>query len=137
MRNELCSVPAFPWIPSSHRTTAWHREARAPQFAPILALIDDFRAGTVGDAGGLLSQARSAAPEAFENLVRGVEFKLIEMPLGRLQLIGNDYDPFIYAISWEKPPTQSAVSRGDFAGQLNLVAGPRRSPVARPCFVPS
>jgi hypothetical protein len=112
------------------------RQNQAGQ-AKILALIDDFRAGTVGDAGGLLSQARSAAPEAFENLVRAVEFKLIEMPLGRLQLIGNDYDPFIYAISWEKPPTQSAVSRGDFAGQLNLVAGVgdhllRGAPLFRP-----
>jgi len=45
-------------------------------------------------------QATSEAPREFERLVRHVEWKLIEMPLPRLQLIGDGAHPFIYEMGW-------------------------------------
>ena len=69
-----------------------------------MGLIAAFRERTVGDATAPLSNARWAEPERFEALVRAVEWKLIEMPLGRLQLIGNQDDPFIYELGLGATP---------------------------------
>lgn len=105
--------------------------------AEIVRLIGRFRERTVGDASAPFSQARAQAPAAFERLVRSVEWKLIEMPLGRLQLIGDQYDPFIYGLRWEQIPTAAAVSRDDFEGRLWLQPGAgdhllRSAPLLRP-----
>lgn len=69
--------------------------------------------------------------------MRAVESKLIEMPLGKLQLIGTDYDPFIYAPNWQRTPTAATVARDDFDGRLDLAAGAgdhllRAAPLFRP-----
>jgi hypothetical protein len=48
-----------------------------------------------------LPRARRAAPKNFERLVRAVEWKLIEMPLPRLQTSGAGEDRFIYDIAWD------------------------------------
>jgi 5-methylcytosine-specific restriction endonuclease McrA len=91
--------------------------------AEVVRLIADFREQTVGDATAPLSNVRLAQPERFEALVRAVEWKLIEMPLGRLQLIGNQYDPFIYHLGWDELPKQSEVRADSFDGRLHLVPG--------------
>lgn len=105
--------------------------------AEIVRLIGAFREKSVGDASAPLGQARSQAPAKFEALVRAVEWKLIEMPLGRLQLIGNQRDSFIYRLGWEQPPKQSAVKADGFDGRLWLQprAGDhllRSAPLLRP-----
>jgi 5-methylcytosine-specific restriction endonuclease McrA len=66
--------------------------------AEILRLIGDFREHTVRDATAPLSRALVQAPEEFERLVRSVERVLIKMPLGKLQRIGAEHDPFIYTL---------------------------------------
>ena len=91
--------------------------------AEIVGLIAAFRERTVGDATAPVSNARWAEPERFEALVRAVEWKLIEMPLGRLQLIGNQYDPFIYEPGWGELPKQSEVKSDTFEGRLHLAPG--------------
>jgi hypothetical protein len=88
--------------------------------AEIVRLIAAFRERTVGDATAPLSNARWAQPERFEALVRAVEWKLIEMPLERLQLI---YDAFIYELGWAQRPTQAEVKAEDFDGRLHLAPG--------------
>jgi 5-methylcytosine-specific restriction endonuclease McrA len=105
--------------------------------AEIVSLIARFRGRTVGDTSSPLSHARWKAPEAFDKLVRSVEWKLIEMPLGKLQLIGDQYDPFIYELDWEHLPKQSEVKSDRFDGRLLLVpqAGDhllRSAPLLRP-----
>ena len=90
-----------------------------------MGLITAFRVRTVGDATAPVSNARWAEPERFEALVRAVEWKLIEMPLGRLQLIGNQYDPFIYELEWGELPTQSEVKSDTFQGAAAPRAGRR------------
>jgi 5-methylcytosine-specific restriction endonuclease McrA len=105
--------------------------------AEILRLIAEFRERTVGDATSPLSQARWAAPEDFEALVRAVEWKLIEMPLGRLQRIGDQDDSFIYELGWDEIPRQSVVKSDAFDGTLHLRPGAgkhllRSEPLLRP-----
>lgn len=112
------------------------RQNQAGQ-ARILTLIDAFRSRTVGDIGSPLALARHRAPDEFEALVRAVEFKLIEMPLGRLQLIGSSNDPFIYTLPWAARPTQATVNSDDFDGRLDLLPGAgdhllRAAPLFRP-----
>ena len=69
--------------------------------AEILSAIIKFRTRHASDPSIPRWQARSSAPEAYEKLVRTVEWKLIEMPLPRLQTTGEAQDPFIYDIGWD------------------------------------
>lgn len=49
-----------------------------------------------------LGRCRSRHKAAFGRLVNRVEWKLIEMPLPRVQVVGNREDRFIYEISWTR-----------------------------------
>jgi hypothetical protein len=93
--------------------------------AEIVSRIVRFRRDTIADATGPLAQARTGNPEAFRRLERFVEWKLVEMPLGRLQLIGKSSDPFIYELGWTESLAQSTVQSDDFNGRLVLTAGAR------------
>lgn len=55
--------------------------------------------------------ARLTDPSGFEKLVDKVEWKLIQMPLPRLQRIGKQDIPFIYSINWDDSIKQGHVSR--------------------------
>jgi hypothetical protein len=68
--------------------------------AEIVSAIARFRQRHTSDPSIPRWEAHLAAPRAYERLVREVEWKLIEMPLPRLQLMGQAYDPFIYEIQW-------------------------------------
>jgi hypothetical protein len=93
--------------------------------AEIVTAIAQFRGTTVGDATAPLSVARARAADGYRQLVRRIEFKLIEMPLGKLQVIGNLHQPFIYDLGWERdhPPRWSAVKSDAFDGVLLLRPG--------------
>jgi 5-methylcytosine-specific restriction endonuclease McrA len=78
--------------------------------AEIVGLIERFRASHAADPSIPFWQARAAQPERFERLVRAVEWKLIEMPLPRLQVLGDTAHEFIYTIGWT-----TAVRRADVA----------------------
>ena len=49
-----------------------------------------------------LGRCRSKHKAAFERLVNHVEWKLIEMPLPRVQIVSDREDRFIYEISWTR-----------------------------------
>ena len=60
--------------------------------------------------------ARSTLPAAryapgYDRLVRTTAWKLAEMPLPRLQRVGNVADPFLYSIGWDE-----AITRRSFDG---------------------
>jgi hypothetical protein len=114
----------------------WPHTRRFPQAAKVLAQnrgsqaeivteIARFRATTVADATVPLSVARAKEADGYLQLVRRVEFKLIDMPLGKLQVIGNLHRPFIYEVGWERdrPPRWSEVKSDDFDGVLHLHPG--------------
>ena len=81
--------------------------------AEIIRHIVAFRKGaTVNPSASLpLSRARaSAAPDAYEKLVCVIEWKLVEMPLPRLQVIGGEEDRFLYEYGFTKETSKRAVN---------------------------
>jgi len=106
--------------------------------AEIVSAILGFRSRHAPDASAPRWHARLAAPAAYERLVRTVEWKLIEMPLPRLQMMGQSLDPFIYEIHWDARVQRRDVERaagfdnrvllkprvGDYLLQLNGLLRP-------------
>jgi len=70
--------------------------------AEIVSAIRRFRESVEDDPLAPLPRARAAAAKRFETLVRRVEWKLIEMPLPRLQTLGTGEDRFVYEIAWDR-----------------------------------
>jgi len=68
--------------------------------------IGRFRQELVRDRSLPLVQARTRHRAAFDRLVRQVEVKLIEMPLARLQFIGDREERFLYEIDWSRRDTE-------------------------------
>jgi 5-methylcytosine-specific restriction endonuclease McrA len=97
--------------------------------AEILSAIVRFRDSLKDDPLAPMSRARGAAPERFERLVRTVEWKLIEMPLPRLQTAGAGAGGFVYAIGWDHGVKAADVRRyqrgeaGGFDNQIRLFPG--------------
>jgi hypothetical protein len=79
--------------------------------AEILTLIRAFRDRLNADPLAPLGRARASAPAAFERLVREVEWKLIEMPLPRLQTLRKHRVRFIYDIGWDENVRVGVVRR--------------------------
>lgn len=77
--------------------------------AGIVAAIEGFRERHAPDPSAPLARARAQAPERYERLVREVEWKLVQMPLPRLQVVGNEVDPFLYRIGWD-----AGIRKGEF-----------------------
>jgi 5-methylcytosine-specific restriction endonuclease McrA len=78
--------------------------------AEIISEIVGFRAQHASDPSVPRWESRMRAPAAYEGLVRRVEWKLIEMPLPRLQMLGQSNRPFIYEIYWDLRVEQRAVT---------------------------
>ena len=81
------------------RTTKFLRQNSGGQ-AEILTAIRRFREQHATDPLEPLSRARSRSPSAFDRLIEFVEFKLVEMPLPRLQRFGKSEDRFLYDFRW-------------------------------------
>ncbi len=69
--------------------------------AEVLTEIVAFRKRWSLDPAMPLWEARRANPSAFRRLVDRIEWKLIEMPLPRLQVLGTGRSEFIYTIGWD------------------------------------
>lgn len=82
---------------------------RAAAQAEIVRLIQEFRIQAAAEhATGSLVQLRYLAGHEFSRLRERVEWKLIQMPLPRVQMVGNIRDSFIYDIAWD-----TDVAKGD------------------------
>ena len=84
----------------SARTAGVLRQGSSGQ-AEILSCIEEFRS-SLKDGSVPLIRARVSAGTAYSRLLDQIEWKLIEMPLPRLQTIGTTVDPFMYQINWDK-----------------------------------
>jgi HNH endonuclease len=97
--------------------------------AEVLRAIARFRQEVAGAPEELQHRARLAQPKKYEQLVRFVEWKLIEMPIPRLQVMGGDEDRFLYEYSWDQLITRAPVSAyqdgtpGAFDNRLLLKPG--------------
>jgi len=112
---ELYWPHSLPYITRGHDKVLLQNTARNAQ-AVVISRITKFRELYAPDPGVPISRARSATGNRFETLLRFVEWKLIEMPLPRLQHIGHHEDRFLYKINWDrsiKPRLVKAYQRGD------------------------
>lgn len=96
--------------------------------AEIVSLIRRFRDSLTVDPLAPLHRARATQPKKFERLVRNVEWKLIEMPLPRLQTLGTGEDRFVYEIGWNRTIRTSDVrtyqeGSGNFDNRILLKRG--------------
>ncbi len=116
-----------PFVPDRDRNPRVLRQNQQGQ-AAIISWIHGFQERTLG--GRIppthLDGLMRAHAGGYERLLRDVEWKLIEMPLPRLQEINRETDDFIYSISWAKADVEP------YGGRLkpiirNYQAGQRTS----------
>lgn len=106
----------------------------------ILQWIEKCRDGLPEGPGLSYGSARARYAERIEKLERRVEWKLIEMPLPRLQLIGGNQERVIYRIGWNihQIPSPKEVADGTgFSNNIIFVPGAsehlvRLAPLLRP-----
>lgn len=84
--------------------------ARADSQAEIVRAIARFRQAVAGAPEELLHRARLARPEEHEQLLQFVEWKLIEMPIPRLQFLGREEDRVLYEYHWDQAIRRSTVA---------------------------
>ena len=89
--------------------------------AEMIRDILRFRERNAADPSASLSHARTVAPNQFRQLLEAVEWKLIEMPLPRLQVMGGVSDPFIFRIGWSIDVTPAEARRSDFDRTLYFI----------------
>ena len=80
------------------------------QQAGILSLIVEAREGWAQSGTDTLYRAQ-AHKSQFDTLVCEVEWKLIEMPIPRLQVLGRHEERFLYEYNWSKSIHRSVVTR--------------------------
>ena len=73
------------------------------------------------DPSATLAAARLGAPRRYERLIDAVEWKLIEMPLPRLQVMGGVHDAFIYRIGWDTSVRQADTRAPGFDPRVHFV----------------
>ena len=118
-----------PYAAGSMATVLIQNAGRPGARARIVREIKEFRERVAPTPSSQLARARAAAPEAFERLVREVEWTLIEMPLPRLQQFAHGYDPFLYSIAWDRGVRKTPVSayqrgeRSEFDNRIQLMSG--------------
>lgn len=117
-------------LPFAVRATSVVPRQNTTGQAEILTLIRRFREGHAPDPSATHWQSRLAAPDAYERLIRDVEWKLIEMPLPRLQNMGGRQQAsFIYVINWNERVAENRVRRyqrgelGAFGNGVLLLPG--------------
>jgi len=88
-------------VPFTIRTPAAVLRQSTRGQAEIVTTIRSFRENHAPDPSAPYWQSRTAAPRAYDRLVDAVEWKLIEMPLPRLQQMGLEQREFIYRINWD------------------------------------
>ena len=89
--------------------------------AEIIREIRRFRERNAPDPSATLAAARAAAPRQYARLLEVIEWKLIEMPLPRLQVMGGVHDPFIYRIEWDVGVKQAQTRAPEFDARVRFV----------------
>ncbi len=79
--------------------------------AELIRDIRRFRDRWAPDPTRPLEPSRRHAPGKYEDLVRRIEQKLIEMPLARLQWVGKQEHRFLYDIAWSRGNTEGKPGR--------------------------
>ncbi|MCC6995795.1 MAG: hypothetical protein IT370_14385 [Deltaproteobacteria bacterium] len=116
---ELYWPHTVPFGASAPRVLHQNRSGKAE----ILTLIEEFRRQHARDPSAPLSRAERSAPRAHRALIENIEWKLVEMPLPRLQRFGAQDDRFIYQIDWDEHIKRRAFTGTDFSNAIRFVSG--------------
>ena len=98
-------------VPFAARTQPTILRQNTTGQAEIVSAIVRFRERHAPDPTVPRWQSRMAASAEYDRLVRVIEWKLIEMPLPRLQIMGRSQRSFIYEINWDQRTEQREVTR--------------------------
>jgi hypothetical protein len=87
--------------------------------AKILSAIERYRS----DKGmaATLGELRATDADGFARLLRTVEWTLVEMPLPRLQTIGDARVEFLYRIGWDETVTEAEFRRSSFDRRVTFL----------------
>lgn len=97
---ELYWPHTVPYEPSSNVHVLRQNAGHAKSQAEIVASIARFRDQSASGAWAPLTRVKLEHRQAFNRLVEKVEWKLIEMPLPKLQRVGGCESRFLYEIAW-------------------------------------
>lgn len=111
---ELYWPHTAPFAHASGRTDPVVLRQNVTGQAEVVSLIARFRERLHLGVLTTITEARTVAPERFDRLIADVEWKLAEMPLPRLQLVGKTETPFLYEIGWDR-----SVKRRDYETQAH------------------
>ncbi len=90
--------------------------------ARIVSLVAEYRASRAADPSAPLYRAREEDRRGMEALEREVEWKLVEMPLPKLQRVGGQLDDFVYRIGWNDGIKRSRFGK-DFDNRIHFRPG--------------
>jgi len=97
--------------------------------AEIMRRIEHARARWADGQNDTVQRASQTHAEEFAKLVDFVEWKLIQMPIPRLQVLGGQEDQFLYRYNWTRTIKRSTVSAYQrqrpfaFGNKLDLLPG--------------
>jgi hypothetical protein len=89
--------------------------------AEIVRMVEKFQ--TLHPEISSAHRARLAHPREWETLIDVVEWKLIEMPLPRLQVVGGTRVEFLYAIGWTEKIRRSDTRSAGFDNLIRFLPG--------------
>ena len=118
--NQLAEKVLEMYWPHTSGATVYVQNVGQKTQAEILSDISKFRSRHALDPSATLFQSRTSAPDAFDLLLRRIEWKLIEMPLPRVQIIGNSPDTFIYDIGWDTSIKRSDIDHRAFSREIRF-----------------
>jgi hypothetical protein len=98
------------------------RQNRGGQ-AEIVSLIRRFREATDPGGHAPLARARRLDPVGYRRLVADVTWKLAQMPLPRLQRVGNVETRFLYDLAWDEGIARGRFTDGSVDPLLHLRPG--------------
>jgi hypothetical protein len=105
--------------------------------AAILKMITEFQSYQSNGQSISAERAKKMESARWKRLLDDVEWKLIEMPLPRLQIIGNRSDPFLYEINWDQSIRKGDLYSPGFDNRIRFKPGVpeglvRLSPLLKP-----
>ncbi len=107
------------------RTPVVLRQSNTGQ-AEIVSAIRTFRAASNLPVGATVAEAARLDPDGFNRVVADIEWKLVEMPLPRLQRSNGTVTPFLYVVHWDERIRRRGYRSGDIDTRVHLTPAARQ-----------
>jgi hypothetical protein len=130
---ELYWPHTVPYAPGEGMEVLRQNQSHAGSQAEIVRLIERFRNASRWGPWAPLARVKVEQAGRFDRLIDRVEWKLVEMPLPKLQRFGNRLHPFLYELTWDDDIRHAEIRAfragdgGRFDGQIRLQPGVGRA----------